>query len=95
MLRQTHTTMRSGVAGQNSRVQTVGAIEANEIAHRCRHKAAAARDTHVHIGIGNDGSAGPIDDLAVDVGMMIELFLDDFEGAGLREMTVTAGRDRC
>ena len=51
---------------EESSVQTIGTIEANEIAHRRRDKSASARHTHVDVGIGNNSTAVAIDDFAVD-----------------------------
>src|SRR5262245_59785395 len=41
--RQSNTTVRRGVAGQDARMQSAVTIKAKEISHRCRHETTAAR----------------------------------------------------
>ena len=69
-------------------------VEAHEVAHGGGNEFAAARHSHVDIRVRHNGSAVGVYDLPVNARMMIDLFLEDLEGAGLSQMSVTSTRDR-
>ena len=71
-------------------MHTISFMETHEITHGRWNKFAAARHFHVNICIRHNGPAIGVYDLSVNARMMIDLFLDDFEEAGLGEMSVTS-----
>jgi len=89
-----HTTMRRGISRQIAGVHPVGAVKPHEPRHWRRNKFAAARNSHVHVGIGDHGASIRVDDLAVNARMMAGLLLDHFERAGFSEMPITSARNR-
>ena len=75
----THTTVRGRITGQIPGVHSVCAREAHKVAHRRGNKLAAGRNPHVRVGVGDDGVAVGVDDLAIDARIMVSLLLEDFE----------------
>src|SRR5207244_1496754 len=58
-----------------------------------RDESPASGDSHVGVRIGHDRATVAVDNLAVDTRVMIQFFFDNFERAGLGQMSVTAARD--
>ena len=71
-------------------MHSISFMEPHEVTHGCGNKFSAARHFHVDIRVRHDGLAVRVYDLPVNARMMIDLFLKDSEGAGLREMSVTS-----
>ena len=82
--------MRCRMPGKITGVHSISFMETHEVTHGRRNKFAAARHFHVNICISHNRSATGVYDLSVNAGMMIDLFLENLEGAGLREMSVTS-----
>src|ERR1700731_739738 len=68
--------------------------ELHEITHRRIYKSGTSWNEHIDISISNHGSATAIDDLPVDSGSMIQIFVGDSIGASWRKMSVATRTDR-
>ena len=71
-------------------MHSIGFMETHEVTHRRGNKFATARHFHIDVGVGHNGSTVRVYDFAVDTRMMIDLFLEDFERAGLGKMAVAS-----
>ena len=75
-------------------MHSISFVEAHEVMHRGGNEFATARHCHIDVSIGHDGSTVRVYDFPVDARMMIDLFIEDLERAGLGEMAVASARDR-
>ena len=71
-------------------MHSISLMEAHEVMHGRGNEFATARHSHIDVGIGHNGSTVGVNDFPVDARMMIYLFLEDLERAGLGEMTVAS-----
>ena len=71
-------------------MHSISFMETHKVTHGGGNKFAAARHFHVDICIRHNGSAIGVYDLPVNARMVIDLFLEDLERAGLGEMSVTS-----
>src|ERR1700732_551557 len=68
--------------------------ELHEITHWCIHKSGTSWHDHIDVGISNHGPATAIDDLSVDTGCMIQVFVGDSIGASGRKMSIATCTNR-
>ena len=68
--------------------------ELHEITHRGIHKSGTSWNDHIDVGISNHGSATAIDDLPVDTGSVIQIFVGDSIGARGRKMSIATRTNR-
>src|SRR5437016_4053908 len=68
--------------------------ELHEIAHWRIHESGTGRRNHIDVGVSDHGPATPIDDLSVDAGSVIQIFVGDSIGTGGCKMSIASRANR-